>query len=207
MHKILAILLITLCLAIGPSMQARSSDEFSTLPLAGPMPTKSYSGYLRTASPNRKLHYIFVESFSAPSEDPILVWFNGGPGCSSMLGFIQEHGPYKIDDFTDVIDANPEPWNKRANVLYLESPAGVGYTYASNREDLNWLTDHLQSVDTFTAIRDFYDSWPELLTNKLWITGESYGGIYGPYLAYQIHTWNQELLAKRASGQHVSAGR
>lgn len=51
----------------------------------------------------------------------------------------------------------------------------------------------MQSVDTFAAIRDFYEGFPEYLPNKLWITGESYAGLYAPYLAYQIHTWNQEL--------------
>jgi carboxypeptidase C (cathepsin A) len=197
--RVLQISLLCLIATLGLTYGARDIDEFKSLPIAGDMPSKSYSGYLRTNSPFRRLHYIFVESLSNPKDDPVLIWFNGGPGCSSMLGFIQEIGPFKIDDYTDVIDKNPEPWIKRANVLFLENPAGTGFTLAKMPEDLDYLNDHMVSVDVFTALRDFFDNWPEYLPNPLWVTGESYAGIYGPYLAFQIHTWNQEIAAKRAS--------
>jgi len=69
--------------------------------------------------------------------DPIVVWFNGGPGCSSLLALFQEHGPFVIDDGEYSINKNPEPWNKRANVLYIESPAGVGFSWAATPQDMN----------------------------------------------------------------------
>ena len=51
------------------------------------MPSNSYSGYL-TVSDTKALHYIFVESTGNATADPVVVWFNGGPGCSSLLGFM-----------------------------------------------------------------------------------------------------------------------
>ena len=75
-------------------------------------------------------------------------------------------------------------------MLYLESPAGVGFSYAETDQELSF-TDQIKSVDTFAAIQHFYELWPELLNNKLFITGESYAGIYAPFLAMQIHEWNQ----------------
>lgn len=65
--------------------------------MAQPFDTDTYSGYLDVTE-TKKLHYMFVESQGNPSEDPVLIWFNGGPGCSSMLGFINENGPRVIDD-------------------------------------------------------------------------------------------------------------
>ena len=40
----------------------------------------------------RSLYYYFVESEGNASTDPVLLWLNGGPGCSSFDGFIYEHG-------------------------------------------------------------------------------------------------------------------
>ena len=48
-----------------------------------------YSGFLDTQDSNRKLHYVFVESESTPSSAPLTIWLNGGPGCSSLIGFLQ----------------------------------------------------------------------------------------------------------------------
>jgi carboxypeptidase C (cathepsin A) len=47
-----------------------------------------------------------------------------------MLGFMQENGPIAIDDGVSFIISNPYPWNLKANVLWIESPAGVGYSIA-----------------------------------------------------------------------------
>lgn len=54
-----------------------------------PNSTNLYSGYLDTIDESRKLHYVFVESENNPATDPVVLWLNGGPGCSSLLGFLQ----------------------------------------------------------------------------------------------------------------------
>jgi carboxypeptidase C (cathepsin A) len=82
------------------------------------------------------LHYVFIESLDKPTTDPVLIWFNGGPGCSSLLGLFQENGPFIIDDGETIIKPNPFPWNQRANLLYIESPAGVGFSIANSSDDL-----------------------------------------------------------------------
>lgn len=46
-----------------------------------------------------------------------------------MLGFMQEHGPYVIDNGKTTFRKNEFSWNKEANILYIEQPAGVGYSY------------------------------------------------------------------------------
>ena len=118
---------------------------------------------------------------SDPVNDPVTIWFNGGPGCSSMLAFMQENGPLCIDDGENFIKTNPHPWNTRMNMLWIESPAGVGYSWAETEQDLE-TNDMVQSQDALAALKSFYVKFPEYLPNKLFVSGESYGGIYVPYL-------------------------
>jgi len=148
-----------------------------------------YSGYLPVSS-TKSLHYIFVNSMSDPINDPIAIWFNGGPGSSSLIGFFQEHGPCIIDDGETRIKVNPYPWNTRANTLYIESPAGVGFSYASTTQD-HRTNDMVQAQDLLVALEQFYAKFPDYLSNELYITGESYAGVYAPYMAWEIYNNNE----------------
>jgi carboxypeptidase C (cathepsin A) len=150
-----------------------------------------YSGYLEVNSA-KALHYMFIESQNDPTNDPIVIWFNGGPGCSSMLGFTQEHGPYKMDSGTDFWVENEWSWNKEANMLYIESPAGVGFSYCKGVKECNTYSDDESAADNLTAVLAWFDKFPEFKANELFISGESYAGIYVPYLTYYIDQYNTE---------------
>jgi carboxypeptidase C (cathepsin A) len=52
-----------------------------------------YSGYLDLPQ-GKNFHYVYFPSQSAKKSDPLLVWLNGGPGCSSMIGMLFENGPF-----------------------------------------------------------------------------------------------------------------
>ena len=124
---------------VGLASAADEADRVMSLPNGTSsieMTSPTYSGYLNVTE-TKMLHYIYVESMDSPSFDPLVIWFNGGPGCSSMLGFMQEHGPWIIDDGEDYVKPNPFSWNRRANMLYIESPAGVGFSIAGN-ETSDW---------------------------------------------------------------------
>jgi carboxypeptidase C (cathepsin A) len=96
-----------------------------------------------------------------------VVWFNGGPGCSSLLGFIEELGPYLIgNDYSlgDQLTKNEYSWNNFANILFLESPGIVGF---SSDTDMSFnYTDPQTADDAFAAIRDFLtQKAPDLKSN------------------------------------------
>lgn len=83
--------------------------------------------------------------------DPLIIWFNGGPGCSSMLGFSQENGPYALNDNDSIFRSNDYSWNQKANMFWLESPAGVGFSICGDPteckfDDNNSGDDNLQAV-------------------------------------------------------------
>jgi len=151
-----------------------------------PFASDWYSGYLKLSESalfsDKNLHYVFIESENNKATDPLMVWFNGGPGCSSMLALMQEHGPFVLDDDAFNFTRNPFPWTARANVIYLESPGGVGYSTAKDTEKI--YNDFVQAEDAFKALQKWFELFPEYKTNKLFIAGESYGGIYAPYLSW-----------------------
>lgn len=100
-----------------------------------------------------------------------------------MLGFLNEHGPRVIDDGESYVKNNPHPWNVKQSVLYIESPAGVGYSVAG--DDADWHTNDMQqSQDALAALKSWYGKFPEFKANELFVSGESYGGIYVPYLSW-----------------------
>ena len=130
-------------LIVGCAFAAPAADLMPNLPDAPAFSTNNYSGYL-TATATKSLHYVFTESKVDPANSPVTIWFNGGPGCSSMLAYMQENGPLAIDDGEDYIKTNPYPWNNRMNMLWIESPAGVGYSSAGTAQDLQ-TNDMIQS--------------------------------------------------------------
>lgn len=74
-------------------------------------------------------------------------------------------------------------------MLYIESPAGVGFSIGNDTRDLKH-SDTSQSKDAFVALEAFFVKFPEYIGNELFVSGESYGGIYTPYLSWQIYQNN-----------------
>jgi cathepsin A (carboxypeptidase C) len=158
-----------------------------------------YSGYLdakgtaqhpgcATTEKECKLHYWFAEAFSDPASKPVVLWLNGGPGSSSILGMLQEHGPLLVNA-TGGLMKNPYAWNNLANVVILESPTGVGFSYCSTQVagGVCKNTDKLTAAAARAAMVDFFATkFPELKNNDFFITGESYAGVYVPTLAKEL---------------------
>ena len=143
-----------------------------------------YSGYLDTLIKGNKLFYVYYPSQTNPSTDPVLLWLNGGPGCSSLFGMLGEIGPVTTDNFSGELKLNKYSWNMETNLLFIEQPAGVGFSQA---EDIshNW-TDVENSKNLLAAVKDFFATFPDLKGRSFYISGESYAGIFIPHLAAEI---------------------
>jgi len=170
---------------------APSEDAITDLPGYGKPPSNHWSGFLDASQeePGTKLHYWFAEAEVAePHALPVTLWLNGGPGSSSILGMLQEQGPLLINA-TGGLMRNPYAWTKQTNLLILESPGGVGYSYcAAMLKGGNCNnTDISTAKAARAAVQDFFKTkFPELRKNPFFITGESYAGVYIPTLTAEI---------------------
>lgn len=167
-------------------VRSAQDDEVKQLPGLDHQPGfRHYSGYLAADDKaNRFWHYWFVESQSNnAASDPLVLWLNGGPGCSSLLGLLTELGPFRVNA-NDTVSPNPYAWNKNANVLFMESPAGVGFSYAVDGDIV--ADDDTTAAQNHQALRSFLRKFPQYKSNPLYLTGESYGGVYLPTLAVLV---------------------
>ena len=88
--------------------------------------------------------------------------------------FLNKDGTYTINEYS---------WNKAANVLYIESPGDVGYSYIdSGLDDDIKVDDDIVAKNNLNAILNFFLKFPEYKNRDFYISGESYAGIYIPML-------------------------
>eukprot|EP00003_Mantamonas_plastica_P021896 TRINITY_DN361_c0_g2_i1.p1 TRINITY_DN361_c0_g2~~TRINITY_DN361_c0_g2_i1.p1 ORF type:complete len:302 (-),score=94.42 TRINITY_DN361_c0_g2_i1:741-1646(-) len=168
------------------------SDQVFNLPgLNGPLNVNQYAGYLNVDQQHdRNIFYWFFESQSNPADDPVLLWLQGGPGCSGLTGLFTENGPFIAGPDPEKLLMNDFSWNKIANVIYIEAPAGVGFSYSKNTSDYT-TNDKQTADDNWKAMVAFFNKFPQFRKNQFFITGESYGGHYLPDLAALIQQRNK----------------
>uniref|UniRef100_A0A0N5CGB2 Carboxypeptidase n=1 Tax=Strongyloides papillosus TaxID=174720 RepID=A0A0N5CGB2_STREA len=145
-----------------------------------------YSGYLQGIKGNY-LHYWFVESKIDPEKAPLILWLNGGPGCSSVSGLLTELGPLHVNPDGKTLYDNVYSWNTKANILFLEAPRNVGFSWQNKTENNGTIyNDALTVEDNYLALKDFYTVYPEYAGRDFYVAAESYGGIYGPTLTARL---------------------
>lgn len=154
---------------------------------------RSYSGYINTGH-GRDLFFYFFESRSDPATDPVLTWINGGPGCSSSLGLFMELGPCTIADPGHIngTKRNPNSWNDRANVIFIEQPIGVSFSYGKHGQTTSSTEQAAVDIQAFVSI--FFQTFNEFHGREYYMSGESYGGRYLPLFASAILDGNKALI-------------
>ncbi|XP_065877129.1 serine carboxypeptidase-like 31 [Euphorbia lathyris] len=157
---------------------------------------KHFAGYVPVNDNNgRALFYWFFEATSHPQLKPLVLWLNGGPGCSSVgYGATQEIGPFLVDNDAHGLKFNPYSWNIEANMLFLESPIGVGFSYSNTTTDYNALGDDFTANDAYAFLHKWFLEFPSYKMRPFYIAGESYAGKYVPELAELIHDKNHDPL-------------
>ncbi|KAI9719041.1 MAG: hypothetical protein M1812_003671 [Candelaria pacifica] len=142
---------------------------------------ESYAGLLPISSaPNEtsKLYFWFFPSANPAASDEITIWLNGGPGCSSLEGLLQENGPFLWQYGTLAPVPNPYTWVNLTNMVWVEQPVGTGFSQGTPTA-----TSETDVASQFLGFfKNFVDTF-DLQNRKVFITGESYAGYYVPYIA------------------------
>ncbi|CAI9278988.1 unnamed protein product [Lactuca saligna] len=148
-----------------------------------------------------QLFYYFVESQRNPQKDPLLLFLTGGPGTSGLLAFLFQLGPLKFR-YADArrskvnLDVNPYSWTKTANIIFIDQPAGAGFSYAKTWESSR-SSDSLVITNVYAFIRRWLMDHPKFLSNPLYITGSSYMGIIIPNVVLKIYNGNEQSIQPR----------
>ncbi|KAK8925696.1 Serine carboxypeptidase 24 [Platanthera zijinensis] len=172
---------------------ASFDDRIKALPGQPPVSFQQFSGYVVVNQKHgRALFYWLTESAVNAPHKPLLLWLNGGPGCSSVAyGASEEIGPFRINQTGSGLYLNEYSWNREANILFLESPVGVGFSYTNTSSDLNKSGDQRTAEDSLIFLIRWMERFPQYKHRQLYIAGESYAGHYIPQLAKKICAYNK----------------
>lgn len=145
-----------------------------------------YAGYFKLARTHAaKMFYFFFESRGNKTDDPVVLWMTGGPGCASELALFYENGPFKITDNL-ILVWNDFGWDKVSSIIFVDQPVGTGFSYSTDIRDIRHDEEGV-SEDMYDFFQAFYEAHPEFVKNKLFVTGESYAGHYVPAVAGRLH--------------------
>ena len=119
---------------------------------------KQSSGYIDLSTGAKHLFYWAFESRNDPATDPVILWMTGGPGCSSAVALFGENGPCKVNADGTATKLNPYSWNRNATLIYVDQPAGTGFSYGLGLDH-----DEAQvSADMYDFLQQFFKAHPKL---------------------------------------------
>ncbi|KAF6758881.1 serine carboxypeptidase, partial [Ephemerocybe angulata] len=150
---------------------------------------KAYTGYIDVEA--RHLFFYFFESRNDPDKDDVILWTNGGPGCSSSLGLFMELGPCRVLD-NNGTKFHPESWNSNANIFFIDQPIGVGFSYADHGEHVGTTEEAAKDIAAFVHV--FFEHFKKFQGRPFHMAGESYGGRYIPVFAAEVYDQNRRLV-------------
>jgi len=165
---------------------AALKDQIKNLPgIPSNYESNMFSGYIPvTEDGSKQLFYWYVESQRNPDIDPLVLWTNGGPGCSGLSGFLTEQGPFRPTAGL-LLTLNTYSWNRISNMVFIEQPVGVGFSFAKNLSQVEF-SDRSAATDNYLFVKGFLERFPNLKKNDFYISSESYGGHYIPTLAKEL---------------------
>ncbi|CAO1639079.1 unnamed protein product [Sympodiomycopsis kandeliae] len=145
----------------------------------------SFAGNIYTSpqSNNTLFFWLWPQKEGEPKNDEnLIIWLNGGPGCSSLIGLLSENGPFKIVPGKEIDNfearSNPWSWHRLSDIVWVEQPPPTGFATGPVT-----IYNDADGAELFRSwLHQFMDIFPEYRTRTITIIGESYGGVYLTYM-------------------------
>ncbi|KAI0708402.1 alpha/beta-hydrolase [Earliella scabrosa] len=159
------------------------------------------SGYIDVGT-NMSMWFWFFEARHDPETAPFTLWLNGGPGCSSMIGLFQEHGPCQVNPDGKTTVLNPFSWNNLSNVIYIDQPIGTGFSFGT--VDVNSTFNASPAI--WTAFQILFESreFAKFQSREFIFATESYGGHYGPEFVTFFNEQNAKIREGKLRGELIT---
>ena len=115
----IAVFALATAIKTNPIKAPPAEEQVTALKGIDDLNISMWSGFINIASTSKEIHYVYIETTAAnkTGDEPLVAWFNGGPGCSSMLAMFQENGPFLMNTPTQALNYNEWSWTDFANVV------------------------------------------------------------------------------------------
>eukprot|EP01022_Parablepharisma_sp_SALTPOND_P000937 TRINITY_DN105298_c1_g1_i1.p1 TRINITY_DN105298_c1_g1~~TRINITY_DN105298_c1_g1_i1.p1 ORF type:complete len:481 (+),score=21.97 TRINITY_DN105298_c1_g1_i1:107-1444(+) len=181
------LLFIELCLVLALANDANlflgENHEYGHIPIDRNQPQYSIFYWLfRTRTHNRS--------------PPLVVWIEGGPGCSCEQSLFLEHGPYRLQKGSSNFTSSQFSWNNVADVLYTDQPIGTGLSNCSDISRIPTNADEM-ARDFYGFFTNFLALHPEYTKHSttIYFAGHSYAGHFVPAIV--------KYLLENGFGYHI----
>ncbi|XP_022831429.1 venom serine carboxypeptidase-like [Spodoptera litura] len=184
-------LFITPYLKTGSILLAQNLSRVSITDTIG---FRSHAGFFTIDEIyNANLYFWYFPPFSKKEEAPIVIWLQGGPGGSSLFGLFQELGPLiaKKEGFA----LRKYHWALNYHLIFIDNPVGTGFSFTDN-ENAYCTNEDCVAKGLYSTLKQFYQLFPNLKQNELYLAGESYAGKYLPSFGLKIHRENAKSKEK-----------
>jgi len=161
-----------------------------------------HHGYFKlSGGKNANYFYWLFEARHKEEDTPLILWLTGGPGCSSELALFTENGPCKVDKVGKSTTPNPFSWNRKAHLIFVDQPAGTGFSYGegdTNEADIG--------TDLYHFMQELVKKYPQYHKSPFFITGESYAGHFVPATGARILKGNLDHEGEYIALKGIAVG-
>ncbi|VCU40973.1 Bgt-60051 [Blumeria graminis f. sp. tritici] len=200
-YRIGATCLFSICLVlVNQGLAEKTAADYfvRSLPGAPPGPLlKMHAGHVEISPEHHgNLFFWLYQNRHIANKQRLVIWLNGGPGCSSEDGALMEIGPYRVrnDQNGPRLEYNDGSWDEFSNLMFVDNPYGTGYSYIDSDSFVHSLSEMADQFVMF--LEKWFKIFPQFELDDIYLAGESYAGQHVPYIARAILDRNKKNAQK-----------